>query len=128
MASRAPEPFTDRKMWRGRRPLPVNAEAQYGCGRLKTALTVYWSTRSMRMMSSNAARLPAAVAGSIANSQLKMTSSAVKGAPSCQVTPRLSLQTTHCPSLASVPAFRLGSSWARTGTRVPSGAAAASGS
>ena len=34
---------------------------------------------------------------------------------------RLSRQTTHCPSFATVPALRLGISWASTGTRVPSG-------
>ena len=72
--------------------------------------------------------MPAAVAGSIANSQLKMTSSAVNGAPSCHCTLRLSRQVTHWPSLARVPAFQFGISSARTGTKVPSGAAAASGS
>ena len=72
--------------------------------------------------------MPAAVAGSIANSQLKITSSAVNGAPSCHSTLRLSRHVTHWPSLASVPALREGSSSARTGTKVPSAAGAASGS
>ena len=64
----------------------------------------------------------------MANSQLKITSSAVNGVPSCQTTLRLSRHVTHWPSLDSVPALREGSSSARTGTRVPSAAGAARGS
>ena len=44
----------------------------------------------------------AAVAGSIAYSQLNTTSSAVKGWPSCQVTPFFSFQVTDLPSGLSV--------------------------
>ena len=43
----------------------------------------------------------AAVAGSSAYSQLKTTSSAVNGLPSCQVTPCFSFQVTDLPSAAS---------------------------
>ncbi len=52
MASRAPVPLIGWKMWRGSRPPPVNAEAQYGCGFLKITLIVYWSSRSIRVISS----------------------------------------------------------------------------
>ena len=50
----------------------------------------------------------AAVAGSMAYCQLKTTSSAVKGAPSCQVTPFFSFQMTDLPSAATPPFSRLG--------------------
>jgi hypothetical protein len=69
-----------------------------------------------------------AVAGSAAYSQLKTQSSAVKGLPSCQVTPFLSFQVTDRPSFATPPFWRLGISAARTGLRFPSGSQEASGS
>ena len=50
----------------------------------------------------------AAVAGSFAYSQLKTTSSAVNGLPSCQVTPCFSFQVTDLPSAARVPSSRPG--------------------
>ena len=70
----------------------------------------------------------AAVAGSAAYSQLKTTSSAVKGLPSCHATFFLSRQVTERPSLLSPPFWALGISAARMGTRLPSGSKAASGS
>ena len=70
----------------------------------------------------------AAVAGSIAYNQLKTTSSAVKGTPSCQVTPRLSFHTTDLPSAATPPLSRLGISAASTGSRLASASQLASGS
>src|SRR2546426_6363639 len=45
--------------------------------------------------------LTAAVAGSVTYSQLKTTSSAVKGLPSCQTTFFLSRQVTDIPSFAT---------------------------
>ena len=72
--------------------------------------------------------MTAAVAGSAAYSQLKTTSSAVKGFPSCHWTPFFSRQVTERPSRATPPFWTLGSSSASTGTRLPSGSKAASGS
>ena len=72
--------------------------------------------------------MTAAVAGSETYSQLKTTSSAVKGLPSCHVTPRLSRHTTQVPSLARPPLSTLGTSAARAGTMLPSGSKPASGS
>jgi hypothetical protein len=68
------------------------------------------------------------VAGSLQNSQLKTTSSAVKGLPSCQVTPRLSFQVTLLPSADRPPFCAGGISAARIGTRLPSASQPASGS
>ena len=70
----------------------------------------------------------AAVAGSLAYSQLKTTSSAVNGLPSCQVTPCFSFHTTDLPSAASVPSSRPGIEAASLGLRLPSASQAASGS
>ena len=70
----------------------------------------------------------AAVAVSAAYSQVKITSSAVNGLPSCQVTPCLIFQVTFIPSLERPPFWRLGTSWARMGTRLPSGSKEQSGS
>ena len=67
-------------------------------------------------------------AGSDAYCQLKTTSSAVNGLPSCHCTPRLSFQVTDLPSAASPPFSRLGISAASTGKRSPSGSQRASGS
>src|SRR5258708_30477760 len=69
-----------------------------------------------------------AVAGFLAYSQVKTTSSAVKGWPSCQVTPFFSFQVTDLPSAASVPSSRPGIVSARTGRRLPSPSQPASGS
>ena len=70
----------------------------------------------------------AAVAGFLAYSQLKTTSSAVNGLPSCQVTPCFSFQVTDLPSAARVPSSRPGMEAASTGLRLPSGSQPASGS
>ena len=70
----------------------------------------------------------AAEAGSAANSQVKTTSSLVKGRPSCQETPCLSLQITQVLSLATAPVSTVGASAARTGTGFPSESKSASGS
>ena len=50
--------------------------------------------------------MTAAVAGSAAYSQLKTTSSAVNGLPSCQLTPCFSFQVTDMPSAARPPFSR----------------------
>jgi hypothetical protein len=68
------------------------------------------------------------VAGSRMNCQLKTTSSAVKGWPSCQVTPRLSFQVTERPSADRPPFSRVGISAASCGIRLPSKSQPASGS
>ena len=68
------------------------------------------------------------MAGSAANSHVNTTSSAVKGFPSCHWTFRLSFQVTERPSFATPPLSSVGTSAARTGTRLPSGSIAASGS
>ena len=65
--------------------------------------------------------MTAAVAGSTAYSQLKTTSSAVKGFPSCHWTFRFSFQVTEVPSLATPPFWTVGVSAARIGTMFPSG-------
>jgi len=69
-----------------------------------------------------------ALAGSAAYSQLKTTSSAVNGLPSCHCTFFLSFQVTDRPSFATAPFCRLGTSAASTGTKLPSGSQTASGS
>ena len=79
----------------------------------------------MRDTSSNDGRELVALAGSTENVQLKITSSAVKGAPSCQTTFFLSRQITDCPSLARPPFLTVGMLSASTGTNVPSAAGAA---
>ena len=107
---------------------PQNASAQNGVGRLKTTLTAWVSRRSTRSISRYAAIVHADVAGSAAYSQLKTTSSAVKGLPSCQTTPFLRFQITHVPSRATPPLSILGTCAASTGTTLPSGSKPASGS
>ena len=107
---------------------PQNASAQNGVGRLNTTLTVWASSLSTRSMSRYVASVHAEVAGSAAYSQLKTTSSALKGLPSCQVTPFLRRHTTEVPSRATPPFSTLGSSAARIGTTPPSGSKPASGS
>ena len=68
----------------------------------------------------------AAVVGSVAYWKLKTTSSAVKGLPSAQVTPRLSFQVVLRPSAATPPLSRVGISAASTGTRLASASKRAS--
>ena len=70
----------------------------------------------------------AAVAGFLAYCQLKTTSSAVNGLPSCHFTPCFSFQVTDLPSAASVPSSRFGIEAARNGLRFPSASQPASGS
>ncbi len=101
--------------------LPQKASHQKGCGLLKTILTVWLSRVSTRVISRYAPLVTAAVAGSATYSQLKTTSSAVNGLPSCQVTPRLSRHVTQVRSLARVPLPALGISAARIGHEVAVG-------
>ena len=72
--------------------------------------------------------MTAAVAGSREYCQVKTTSSAVKGWPSCHLTPFFSFQVTDLPSAASVPSSRPGIDSARIGRRLPSASQPASGS
>src|SRR5262245_65588435 len=95
-------------MCRGSRPSPVKTTCQNGWGLLNTTLTEWLSIFSTRATSSKPARVLVALAGSVANCQLKITSSAVKGAPSCQTTPFLSRQVTDRPPLANNSVFQLG--------------------
>src|SRR5713101_10042853 len=106
---------------------PTNASAQNGVGLSKAILTV-WLSIFWTFMSLYDPIVTAAVAGSVAYSQLKTTSSAVKGLPSCHWTPFLSFQVTDLPSLATPPFCTLGISAARTGDRLPSGSHDARGS
>src|SRR5688572_22746402 len=103
------------------REAPQKASDQNGVGFLKVIFAVWLSTLSMRAMSVYAPDVTAAVAGSAAYSQLKTTSSAVNGLPSCQFTPRLSFHVTEVPSRATPPFCTLGISAASTGMRLPSG-------
>ena len=82
---------------------PQNAVYGNGWGRLKVTLTVWRRPSRSSMTFGNVPVVTAAVAGSVAYSQLKTTSSAVKGFPSCHWTFRLSFQVTDVPSLATPP-------------------------
>jgi hypothetical protein len=64
--------------------------------------------------------LNAPPAGSVAYCQLKTTSSAVNGWPSCHCTFFFSFQVVDRPSAAMPPLARLGISAASTGTITPS--------
>ena len=72
--------------------------------------------------------MTAVVAGSAAYSHVKTKSSAVSGLPSCHCTFRLSFQVTDSPSRATPPFWSVGTSAARTGTKLPSGSKEISGS
>ncbi len=96
-----------------------NAVAQNGVGLGKVTRIVCESILST-LTSLKTPEVTAAVAGSLAYSQVKTQSSAVNGCPSCQVTPRLSFQVTLLPSAATPPFSRVGTSAARMGTRLPS--------
>src|SRR6058998_1346342 len=100
---------------------PQKGDDQKGVGDLKTIFTVWLSSLSIRTISRYWPLLTAAVAGSITYSQLKTTSSAVKGLPSCQTTFFLSRQVTDIPSFATCPFCWLGTSAASIGTMFPSG-------
>src|SRR5207247_4307990 len=80
---------------------PQKPADQNGIGDLKTSLTVWLSSLSIRLMSRYWPTVTAAVPESITYSQLKTTSSAVNGLPSCQATFFLSRQVTESPSLAT---------------------------
>jgi len=100
---------------------PQKGDDQKGVGDLKTIFTVWLSSLSIRTISRYWPTLTAAVAGSMTYSQLKTTSSAVKGLPSCHATFFFSRQVTDRPSFATSPFWRLGTSAARTGMMLPSG-------
>src|SRR5437870_10904906 len=108
--------------------VPQNGADQKGVGDLNTIFTVWLSSLSIRAMSRYWPMLTAAVAGSATYSQLKTTSSAVKGLPSCHTTFFFSRQVTDRPSFATCPFSTLGTSVASIGTRLPSGSYDASGS
>src|SRR5438132_7073570 len=99
---------------------PQKGADQKGVGDLNTIFTVWLSSLSIRAISRYWPMLTAAVAGSTEYSQLKTTSSAVKGLPSCHVTFFFSRQVTDRPSFARSPFWRLGTSAARTGVMLPS--------
>ena len=100
---------------------PQNGSKGNGAGRVKVILAVWVSSLSILAMSLYAPEVTAAEAGSATHSQVATRSSAVKGFPSCQVTPFLSFQVTDVPSLETPPFWRVGTSAARTGRRFPSG-------
>src|SRR5262249_13010778 len=99
-----------------------------GWGLLKVTFTVDGSTFSIFVTFGKAPEVTAAVAGSVAYSQLNTTSSAEKGFPSCHWTFFLSFQVTDVPSLAMPPFWTVGISAAKFGKRLPSGAKDARGS
>src|SRR5262245_59296394 len=101
---------------------------QYGVGWVKVTLTVCESVASTCLTLRNTPILGDAVAGSAAYSQLKTTSSAVNGLPSCQSTLGLSRQVTVVPSFDTPPFCTLGTSRARTGVMLPSRSKYTSGS
>ena len=107
---------------------PQSAVYGNGWGRLNVTLTVLASTFSIFVTFGKAPEVTAAVAGSVAYSQLKTTSSAVNGLPSCHWTFFLSFQVTDVPSLAIPPFWTVGISAARFAMRFPSGSKEARGS
>src|SRR5262245_4819914 len=100
---------------------PQNGSNGNGAGRLKVILAVWLSGLSIRAMSLYAPEVTAVEAGSATHSQVATTSSAVNGFPSCHVTFFLSFQVTDSPSFEIPPFWRVGTSAARTGSRLPSG-------
>ena len=107
---------------------PQKKSGQNGVGRLNTSLTVCASSASTRSRSCTTPRRGEPVAGSDTYSQLNTTSSAMKGCPSCQVTPCFSYQVTDRPSFATPPLSTVGISRARIGISAPSASKEASGS
>src|SRR5215468_1604677 len=107
---------------------PQKAAIQYGVGALKVSLTVCVSTACAFSIAWNPTTPGDPVAGSMTYCQLKTTSSAVNGLPSCHVTPRLRRHVTDRPSRASRPLATVGMSSASTGMRLPSASYEASGS
>src|SRR5262245_40462414 len=108
--------------------LPQKASAQHDWGLVNVTFTVWLSVASTFEISRYDPTVSAAVAGSVTYSHVNATSAAVKGLPSCQVTPFLRRHVTHVRSRARVPAAVLGTSAARTGVTLPSGSKPASGS
>src|SRR5437867_7928970 len=100
---------------------PQNGADQNGIGCLNVILAVWLSSLSMDLMSRYWPCVVAAVPGSMTNSQLKTTSSAVNGLPSCQVTFFFNRHVTDRPSLLTMPFCTLGTSAARIGKMLPSG-------
>src|SRR6185436_11869245 len=81
--------------------MPVTSQKGVGC--VNVTLTVCGSSASMRLTLRKTPALGDAVAGSAAYSQLKTTSSAVNGWPSCHCTLRLSRHVTAVPSFETPP-------------------------
>src|SRR5262245_55995138 len=106
--------------------LPVTI--QYGVGCVKLTFTVWESSASTCLTLRKTPTNGEPVAGSAVYSAVETTAWAVNGLPSCQLTPRLSFHVTDIPSFATPPFCSDGTSWARTGTRLPSGLKYASGS
>src|SRR5262245_44899732 len=100
---------------------PQNGADQNAVAFLKTIFTVWLSTLSTRARSRYWPTVTAAVSRSVTYSQVNTTSSAVNGLPSCQATFFFNRQVTDRPSLATNPFWRLGTSEAKTGNRLPSG-------
>src|SRR5262249_39875070 len=109
-------------------PTPQKPAAPDGGGGLEGSPTGGGSTSSARSVAWRPTTRGEPVAGSITYCQVKTTSSAVNGLPSCQVTPRLSRHVTDRPSRASRPLATVGTSSERTGMRLPSASYDASGS
>src|SRR6185295_1961201 len=116
-ASRDLAPLYGSKMCRG---MSIPVMSQNGVGCVKVTFTVWESRASTRRTLRKTPTCGDAVAGSAAYSQLKTTSAAVKGVPSCHWTLRLSRQVTTVPSLDTPPFWTLGSSRASDGTMLPS--------
>ena len=104
-----------------------NAVAQNGVALAKMTRMLCESIFST-FTSLNTPIVTAAVAGSAAYCQVNTQSSAVKGWPSCQVTPLFNFQMTVLPSADRPPLPCVGTSAARMGTRLPSLSQQASGS
>src|SRR2546430_1100079 len=95
--------------------------SQYGVGWVKTNLTVSGSSASTCLTLRQTPTAGDPVAGSAVYSQLKTTSPAVNGLPSCQETPGFSFHVTDVPSFATPPFLTLGTSRARAGIMLACG-------
>src|SRR5947207_4025012 len=116
-ASRDFEPLYGAKTCFG---MIIPVTIQYGVGCVNVTFTVCESSASICFTLRNSPTWGDAVAGSAAYSQLKTTSSAVNGLPSCHVTLRLRRHVTLVPSFDTPPFCRLGTSRASAGTMLPS--------
>ena len=106
----------------------TNSWYGYGLGSLKLTTTVFGSLASTFVTPSAVSVVDAAVLGSAMYCQVKTTSSAVSGVPSDHLMSGLSFQVMLFWSLETPPFSSVGISAARTGTGLPSGSSAASGS